>query len=226
MKNGNVVGLSGVAGSGRVLFCELCSTTKNTSLWPLKSFSIAKKLKDECFGFVYEKYGININNCTWEEKNSVREILVAHGEVKRRQSRGLHWIKQLTEDILKARKKYKTVLITDIRFSEYEYDEVQWLRETLDGYLIHISKFDIDIETGIIKIHPPANPTESQNDPKLIKECDYEIEWENLSRIKDGEEREKKLSKTIDKFSEWLQYKAYTNKVVGRKTKKTYVWPK
>lgn len=226
MKKSNVIGLSGVAGSGKDLFCELCMTTKDTALWPLKSFSIAEKLKEECFDFIYNKYAININNCSWEEKNSVRKILVAHGEIRRNRSRGSYFFEKLTQDIIEAKKKYKTIIITDVRFAEYEYDEVQWIRDSLDGYLVHISKFSIDESIGLMEVHPPANSSEQENDPKLVSLCDYEIEWENLSYIKDDREKEKRLSKAIDKFSEWLQYGAHVNKLAGRKSKKTYVWPK
>jgi len=226
MKNGNVIGLSGVAGSGKDLFCELCMTTENTDLWPLKSFSIAEKLKEECFDFIYNEYDININNCSWEEKDSVRKILVAHGEIRRSRSRGSYFFEKLTQDITEAKKKYKTILITDVRFAEYEYDEVQWVRDSLNGYLVHISKFSVDDNSGLMEFYQPANSSEQENDPKVTSLSDYEIEWENLSYVKDDREKEKKLSKAIDKFSEWLQYRAQANKVAGRKSKKTYVWPK
>jgi hypothetical protein len=226
MKKSNVIGLSGVAGSGKDLFCDLCMITKNTSLWPLKSFSIAGKLKEECFDFIYNKYGININTCSWEEKNAVRKILVAHGEIKRSQSRGSYWFDKLTQDITEAKEKYKTIIVTDVRFAEYEYDEVQWIRDSLDGYLVHISKFSIDENVGLMEVHQPANSSERENDPKVASLSDYQIEWENLSYIKDDREKENKLSKAIDKFSEWLQYRAHANKLAGRKSKKTYVWPK
>ena len=226
MKNGNVIGLSGVAGSGKDLFYDLCLTSKNTSLWPLKSFSIADKLKEECFDFIYNKYNININNCSREEKNSVRKILVAHGETRRSQSRGSYFFEKLTQEIIEARKKYKTIIITDVRYSEYEYDEVQWIRDSLDGYLVHISKFSVDENSGLAEFHQPANSSEQKNDPKVTLSSDYEIEWENLSYVEDNKEKEKRLTKAIDNFSEWLQYRAHANKAAGRKSKKTYVWPR
>ena len=70
-----VIGLSGVAGSGKDLFYSLCETsTSAESLWPVKKFSIAHALKQECFEFIYENYGININNCTWEEKDKKKLV--------------------------------------------------------------------------------------------------------------------------------------------------------
>ena len=57
MNTSNVIGVSGVAGSGKDLFASLCEThPKAKSLWPIKKFSIAGSLKQECFEFIYENY--------------------------------------------------------------------------------------------------------------------------------------------------------------------------
>ena len=227
MKSGQVIGVSGVAGSGKDLFCSLCATDISAQcLWPIKKFSIAKFLKDDCFSFIYDKYGININNCTREEKNSIRKMLVAHGEIKRSLSKGTHWFEKLTEEIALAKKTHRTIFISDVRFDEYEYDEVQWVRDTLDGFLIHVSKIKINQDTGETITHPPANPSEEENDPKLRAASDYEMEWEDISDIEDFTEKQKKLSNAIDKFSQWLHLGARQYKQAGRKCKKTYIWPK
>jgi len=174
------------------------------------------------FLLIYENYGININDCTWEEKNTVRKILVAHGEIKREMSKGTHWFEKLTEEISEARKTHKTVFITDIRFSEYEYDEVQWVRDTLDGFLVHISRLKID-DTGAIVSHPPVNLAEKENDPKLATASDYELGWKDISEEKDHVQKQKKLSKAIDKFSRWAHYGARQYKQAGRKHKITHI---
>lgn len=226
MNSSQVIGLSGVAGSGKDLFYSLCRTSSSAeSLWPVKKFSIANALKDECFSFIYENYGININNCTWEEKDSVRKILVAHGEIKRDLSKGTHWFEKLTEDIINAKKTHKTVFVTDIRFNEYDYDEVQWLRNTLDGFLVHISKFSIDEEQGEIIHHPAANSSEAKNDPSLIRTCDYELQWEDISNLADAAEKEKKLCSAIDKFCKWVHYGSRKNKQAKKRCKITHIWP-
>jgi len=225
MNSTNIIGVSGVAGSGKDLFTSLCETHPTAkSLWPIKKFSIANALKQECFSFIYENYGININDCTWEEKNSIRKILVAHGEIKRELSKGTWWFEKLTNDILEAKKSHKTIFITDIRFSEYEYDEVQWLRDTLDGFLVHITKISVNRDTGEITYHPPANSSEESNDPKLTRASDYEIEWEDISSIEEYCEKQKKLSIAIDKFSKWIHHGARQQKLAGRKRKRTYIW--
>ena len=221
-----VIGLSGVAGSGKDLFYSLCETsTSAESLWPVKKFSIAHALKQECFEFIYENYGININNCTWEEKDKVRKILVAHGEIKRDLSKGTHWFEKLTDDIIDAKKTHKTIFITDIRFAEYDYDEIQWLRNTLDGFLVHISKFSVDDKTGEMIHHIAANASETKNDPKLIKGCDYELQWEDISELPDLKEKEKKLSTAIDKFCKWVHHGSRKNKQAGIRCKITHIWP-
>ena len=235
MNSTQVIGLSGVAGSGKDLFYSLCETLPCArSLWPVKKFSIAESLKDECFSFICDNYGININNCSWEEKDAVRKILVAHGEIKRDLSKGTHWFEKITEEVIKSKETHKTIFITDIRFDEYEYDEVKWLRETLEGSLVHISKIKINPQ-GEMEYHPPANPTETRNDPKLIKGSDYEIEWEDVSSLykdtpwtidQNVQEKQKKLSIAIDNFAKWVHNDSRRDKLAGRKKKKTYLWLK
>ena len=97
--------------------------------------------------FIFKNYSIDILNCSWHEKNSVRSYLVAHGMSKRERTKGRFWIDKLEPQIKErifnhycVENKSEDVypVITDIRFDKYNQDEVFWLKEQMGGILVHI----------------------------------------------------------------------------------------
>ena len=66
-------------------------------------------------------------------------------------------------------------VITDIRYAEYEEDELFWLKKQLDGHLIHIT-MSLDNNE---KLKAP-NKEEEQNDPILKKHADYRVIWNKV----------------------------------------------
>ena len=145
-----VIGLSGVAGAGKDLFFSLLSEKLNC-----QKFSLADALKNEVGLFSYPQYGIDPLDCTREEKNTIRPLLVLHGTFKRDQSEGRHWIEQLNKKILLNVLNDSIVVITDIRYDDYPKDEVFWLKEELGGVLVHISLYgQILVDFGPEPSHP------------------------------------------------------------------------
>jgi hypothetical protein len=75
-----------------------------------------------------------------------------------------------------------------VRYDEYPKDEVHWIKEELQGKLVHIRRFDTEIlldplyqlPTGEHKriYQNPPNSSEQINDPKLQKAADILIEWQ------------------------------------------------
>ena len=64
-----MIGISGIAGSGKDLFCKfLLKEIKGSRI------ALADPLKEETRGFILQKYGIDILNCGLEEKNKVRDL--------------------------------------------------------------------------------------------------------------------------------------------------------
>ena len=138
---------------------------------PYRELSIANNLKQEISWVSRELYGINSSNCTREEKDTIRPLLVAHGVIKRELSNGRHWVEMLNKELAPD----KINIITDIRFNKYEKDEVYWLKKEINGVLIHLSRYD-EIK-GKRVFFSPANEEERRNDPLVKKESDFALNW-------------------------------------------------
>jgi len=192
-----IIGISGVAGSGKDTFYSLLS-----EVLPCKQFSLADELKQEVNQWCKLHYRVDSVDCDREEKETIRPFLVAHGSAKRKLSGGRHWIDKLNDKIIKDKFRGFKV-ITDIRYDDYDNDEVSWLQNELNGVLVHVSQFSYVPDYGegalIKEFLEPANSEERQNDPKVKQKSDFQIEWEFL---KSGQIDE--LSPYVDNFIKWL----------------------
>ncbi len=179
-----VIGVSGVAGSGKDLFFTLLSKLKKC-----RKLSIASALKDEVAPWTIQHYGVDASNCSREEKELIRPFLVFHANIKRGQSQGRHWIEILNKKIKNLKLQPDEILIiTDIRFDHYATDEVFWLKKELNGILVHISNF-CKVDSGnslppVIIEKTGANDSEKTNDPKLKAAADHCIKWEFMQKPK------------------------------------------
>tara|TARA_R110000824_G_scaffold69822_2_gene179696 strand:- start:11832 stop:12425 length:594 start_codon:yes stop_codon:yes gene_type:complete len=186
------IGISGVAGCGKNTLSEIIIKLLQRLELPYRELSIAKKLKQEVSCASRELYGINSSNCTREEKDTIRPFLVAHGEIKRKLSNGTHWTSLLNKEL--GREKIN--IITDIRFNEYEKDEVYWLKNEINGVLIHLSRYDQ--VNGARVYFPPANEAENRNEPLLKEEASFLLKWKT-------EENETKKIISAEKLLRWLK---------------------
>ena len=167
----NNIGISGVAGCGKNTLSTIIIKLLRRMGLPYRELSIANNLKQEISWVSRELYGINSSNCTREEKNTIRPLLVAHGVIKRELSNGRHWVEMLNKELAPD----KINIITDIRFNKYEKDEVYWLKKEINGVLIHLSRYD-EIK-GKRVFFPPVNENESENDPLVKEEADFVFNW-------------------------------------------------
>ena len=198
-----MIGISGIAGAGKDLFCRLLlKEIQGTRI------ALADPLKDETRGFILQKYAIDILNCSLEEKNKVRDLLVFYGGIKRYETKGQYW----TDKAQKKADACKGVpVVTDIRYAEYENDEVHWVKGKNKGILIHLRKY-CEIETMDIdqvrRIYfDPPNEDERRNDPKLIEKADYSIEWPHIEKATEKELGEE-LEPYAKEFAEWYKKRA------------------
>ena len=169
----NNIGISGVAGCGKNTLSSIIIKLLQRMGLPYRELSIANNLKQEVSWVSRELYGINSSNCTREEKGTIRPLLVAHGEIKRKLSNGRHWIEMLNKELAPD----KINIITDVRYNQYEKDEVYWLKREINGVLIHLSRYD-EIN-GKRKYFLPANETEKENDPSVKHEADFILNWKS-----------------------------------------------
>lgn len=163
-----MIGITGVATSGKDTLYKLIEKRFQKENIVTKRYALADNLKNDLKDFISDKFNINLNKSSGEDKEIVRPIMVAYGKCKRRQSLGRHWIdllnKQIKEDKLLP-------VVTDIRYDEYEKDEFFWLKKEKNGFLIHISR----VHNG--KIIPPANEEENINNKILESKSDYKMIW-------------------------------------------------
>jgi len=196
-----MIGISGIAGAGKDLFCKLLlKRIKGTRV------ALADPLKEETRGFILQKYGIDILKCSLEEKNKVRDFLVFYGGIKRYETKGSYWTN-------KAQKKVDAVknvpIVTDIRYAEYQNDEIHWIKYINKGTLVHLRKY-CEVETSgphIRRVYfDPPNEDERRNDPKLMEKADYCIEWPHIENAA-PEEIIRTLTPYAKEFAEWYKEK-------------------
>jgi len=196
-----MIGISGIAGSGKDLFCKfLLKEIKGSRI------ALADPLKEETRGFILQKYGIDILSCSLEEKNKVRDLLVFYGGIKRYESKGTYW----TDKAQKKADNCKHVpIVTDIRYAEYQNDEIHWLKAKNKGTLIHLRKY-CEVETfgpQVKRVYfDPPNEDEKRNDPKIRDKADYCIEWPHIENA-NYEKIKEVLTPYAKEFAEWYKTK-------------------
>ena len=165
------IGISGVAGCGKNTVANIIIKLLQRMGLPHRELSIARNLKKEVSCVSRELYGIDSTDCTREEKDVIRPFLVSHGEIKRNLSNGRHWVDKITEELAPE----KINIITDVRYNKYDKDEVFWLKNEINGVLIHVSRYDeVDGKRAFM---PPANDTERINDPLVKRDADLKFYW-------------------------------------------------
>jgi hypothetical protein len=165
------IALSGVAGCGKNTVSSIITKLLGRLDLPYKELAIADNLKKELISSSKELYGIDPSNCSRREKDLIRPFLVAHGEIKRNLSEGRHWVNQVNSKL----DAEKINIITDVRFNKYEKDEVYWVKNEINGVLIHVSLYNIKNNQRVFL--PPANETEFKNDLLVKKEADFILNW-------------------------------------------------
>lgn len=165
------IGIAGVARSGKdSLALEIENLIRSYKSKTIYRTSLAKPLKEDCKGFIKDYLGLNVFTDNNEEKATFREFLVWYGKVKRQQTEGKYWTNLLDERVEKFQPD--VCIIPDIRYQQYEQDEVSWLKAKEQNILIHLQRIAINGE-----IVPPANMDESINDSIIQNSADYKIVW-------------------------------------------------
>jgi len=186
--NLNLIGIAGVAGSGKDTFGKIIGNVFENSGGKVNYLSFADKLKAEVSEISKKLYDIDPTNCTRDEKNLIRPLLLAHGAIMREKTQGQYWIEGVKNLIIEN----NINIITDVRFCEYECDEVDWIQSN-GGIVVHITRF---FEENGQRIYiMPDNEYEKRNDKTLKNKADYSFSWPtNISKQK----------KYSEKFFKWL----------------------
>ena len=124
----------------------------------------------------------------------------------RTESKGRFWIEKLNQEVESME---DSICITDIRYDDYEFDEVYWLKKELNGVLVHIERFTILNNNK--KIIEAANEEERRNDPKLREQASYNVQWPTFE-----ENIEKHAGGYVNSFLAWLRN--YDETIRGQST--------
>ncbi|MBA94810.1 MAG: hypothetical protein CMP21_03520 [Rickettsiales bacterium] len=172
-----VVGISGVARSGKNLLCDLLMQNLYIEGYTSKQFALASDLKNDCDEFLYKMCDLNVWTDLTEDKTQFREFLVWYGSLKRKQTNGRYWIEKLDRRI--STYEGDVAFVTDVRYDSYEKDEVHWIKEERQGLLIHLKRFTRD-DSNSLQFTKPANQHEYSNDGSLYTNADINITWETV----------------------------------------------
>ena len=192
-----MIGLTGVARSGKDTFYSILKRYLEEKGIKSQRLAFADALKKEIHDFTKDKFKIDLLNCTPENKEIVRPLMVAYGKCRRIQTEGKYWTSTLQPEVDKLITKNIVPIVTDVRYIEYKDDEYSWLKSH-NGILIHVSrKLDDD------SLIPPANIEEKANDNKLKAVADYSICWETCQDVNFlNELMQKHLKNIYEKFLE------------------------
>ena len=165
------IGIAGVAGCGKNTLAEIIIKLLQRLELPYRELSIANNLKKELSSSSRQLYGIDPLDCTRKEKVLIRPFLVAHGRIRRASSNGRHWLELLNKEL----DPQKINIITDVRYNEYEKDEVYWIQKEINGVLVHLSRYDeANGQRAYLKA---ANDAEKENEPKIKRKADFILNW-------------------------------------------------
>lgn len=176
-----LVGVSGLARSGKDLFTTVAQDILKENGIKTERYALAYELKNDLKDLIHKKTGIDVFTENTEEKNIIRPLLVAYGDVMRKISGGKYWTQKIEQRIGKS--KADVVFITDIRYDFYPDDECTWLQYKQCGKLVHVTRFKYDTSSKRKKkvYDVPPNEHESINNPKVKSRADYSFEWEDYS---------------------------------------------
>jgi hypothetical protein len=191
MKTKRYIGISGVARSGKNLFCDISKKILTEEYgYKCSSYALAYNLKNDCKEFIQDKLGLDVFTENSEDKKVFRDMLVWYGDVKRKQTEGRYWTEKLQRQM--ESDDSNIIFITDIRYNFYPKDEVHWIQNELNGSLIHVSKYTYgfppherrvrsEYDKNVKVYIEPANDHERWNDPKVKAAADYCLEWKHVS---------------------------------------------
>ncbi len=128
-------------------------------------FAFADALKSELAPFIKSLYNIDIFNCTAEEKEKIRRLMIYHGEIRRAED-PLYWVKVVEKKIQELDPKLIPV-ITDCRY----LNEFMYFNKLYDTFLIEVRKTP--------NLEPPQSELVAQ--PQLTTHANFILEWPNMN---------------------------------------------
>lgn len=188
-----IIGISGLARSGKDLFATVAADILKERGHRVARHALATELKSDLKDLISDKAQISAFTENTDEKNIIRPLLVAYGDMMRKLTQGKYWTRKV-EDRINYRATISNDIdfniITDIRYDTYPEDECYWVQNKMSGKLIHITRFKLGpapskrhVTTATpVKIYDAApNDHEQFNNPRVKARADYAFEWVDVS---------------------------------------------
>ena len=161
-----IIGIAGVARVGKDTFCDLLIKVLRQHGIESKRFAFADSLKSDTNSFLLAKTGVNAYTTCDKEKEIIRPLLVAYGELMRKLSDGQYWIDDIKKKIEKTQKNNTISIVSDVRYE----NEAQWINSTNRGLTLHLRRKGVN----------PVNHEESINDPLTKQACSRSLTWKTI----------------------------------------------
>lgn len=139
----------------------------------VKKYSFAYQLKLDLRDFVMDKMNIDTFTEIKKEKDIIRPILISYGNAMRLLTNGTFWWKKIENKINNDINEnlFDIAIITDGRFSEYEKDELSFIRNYKNNLLLYIEQDGVG----------PAHESEASNLPKFRENADFILNWPHFN---------------------------------------------
>ena len=92
MNNKFIISCCGSAGAGKNTFADIIQNKFKEKGLAAQQMSLAEPLKAGLRDFIFNRYRIDIYDCTREEKDSIRHIIVAASKEKRANTDGRYFV--------------------------------------------------------------------------------------------------------------------------------------
>ena len=169
---GKIIGIAGVAKAGKDTLCEHLIQLYAQQGVSAVRYAFADELKRKLAPFVWDEWQVDIFNCSAEEKELIRPLMVAYGGIYRKLSGGSYWADIILKEI--GNDNPEVAIITDVRYAEFDpTDEVYSLLE-VGTSLVHVQR---QLPTG--EWLTPPNEDEERNDPMLQDLSEVLLKWES-----------------------------------------------
>jgi uncharacterized protein Smg (DUF494 family) len=169
LKHSNCYKFIGISGSARVGKDTLCRgiirILKQNNIIAERCSIAGDLIKKDLNKLLLDRIKLDTFTENTEKKEIIRPLLVEYGKLMRKLTKGRYFLDNFDE------KQNIIHIIPDIRYCEYEKDEIHWLKNEKNGFLIYLERENIQ----------PANETEEKNNKIIRTMANYYVNWKSLN---------------------------------------------
>lgn len=160
------LGICGLARCGKDTFYSLAKDQLSRMGYNPIRITFAEALRMDVYDFLLEKTGIDAFTEVTEEKNIIRDFLVAYGSKLMRRMNARCWINKVEPYVKERIEAGDLVVFTDVRYP----NELSWIQDSLEGVALHVSRIN----------NVAPNNEEAHNDPLLSSRANMKFLWEDF----------------------------------------------